>query len=487
MSFASWTFLGLFLPAVLAIFYTISGRNAAGLRQAWLIAASLLFYGASGLTNLAVLSGSIALNYTAGVLLGRDLTRGRRKMLLWFAVSVDIGLLLSFKWWALQSDDFGGFLSTPRILIPLALSFITFEQIAFLTACYRGRVKRPDFFSYLFFISFFPRLIMGPIVQYREISDQLSAGALARRSFDNVAVGFSIFMFGLAKKVLLADPLAGPVDALFSRAAQGENIAFTDAWFAVVAFYLQLFLDFSGYADMAIGLGRMFGMNLPINFDRPSHAVDRFDFWRRWHITFAMFMRNNVFIPLVRHAKFPPLAALAVTGMLSGLWHGLGWTFVVWGAVQTAIMMVAHVTGKRRRRHLANRSRLRLSSAIAATFLVTCLLAVLFRAPNWTAAGEIYGSLLDPEQELSWLRAQDLVALVLAFCAIWLWPDTSRFFGKYWTAIDQRGERPQGDPSPTGLRIRFTLSHGWAVAFGLLVILVALEVGDARRFVYVQF
>ena len=494
MNFASWTFLGLFLPIVVLAFFLIDGPRRATLRQALLIAASLLFYGVSGLHNLGVLLASMAVNFGAGALLAGESARtlGSRRLILWGAVAANLGFLASFKFYALQADTFDGFLSSPAVLIPIGLSFITFHQIGFVVACYRRQVERPDLFTYLFFIAYFPHLVLGPILQYQPIRDQLKSGALARHSLENLAVGLAIVIFGLAKKVLIADQLGQPVDLLYSQAARGSDLNAMDAWYAAIGFQLQIFFDFSAYADIAIGLSRIFGVNLPINFDRPLFATDRFDLWRRWHITFVVFMRNHVFLPLVRHAKLPPMAALAVTGLLSGLWHGLGLTFVLWGLVQTVLLLGAHWRRQRRRRNLAPPGRAWLVWAIATTFLTTCLVGILFRSPNWQASVEIYGSLLPIEGggaalSLAFLKTSDLAYLALAAAAGWIWPDTARFFARYWTALDPRpGARHDPALAHSG-RVRFVLNPAWAIFMAALLLLVMVRLGEADRFVYVQF
>lgn len=498
MNFASWPFLALFLPLVLGGFFALRGPRAPGLRQTFLIAASLVFYGVSGLDNLALLGISILFNYGAGRLLAREprLSLGARRLVMWSAIAANVALLAGFKYAALEAETFDGFLSSPRILIPLALSFITFQQIGFVVSCHRGQVKDPDFFTYLFFIAFFPQLILGPILQYPMIREQLRAGALARGSLDNVAIGLAILVYGLAKKVLLADPLSRPVDNVFTQASMGLDVSAADAWFAIAAFQLQLYFDFSGYADMAIGLGRMFGINLPINFDRPLHAVDRFDLWRRWHITFVTFMRGNVFLPLVRHWHFAPAAALAANGLLSGLWHGLGLTFLLWALIQTSLMLALHWRSKWRRRTPGGGGRLGLVWAIASTFAITCLVGAMFRSPSVAAAGEIYRSLflLDVPDVgaaapgLALVAPGDLAQLGLAAAIGWFWPDAQRLFARYWTAIDPRPAAAA--PVPAGAakgRIRFALTPAWGAAVALLLVAVLVRLAETDRFVYVQF
>ncbi len=486
MSFAGWPFLALFLPLALGGFYALPAGAAARARQAWLIGASILFYAVSGLESLAVLAASIALNFTAGTVLAGDRLPGvgGRRAVTWAAVALNVGLLALFKIDALATRGAGGFLSASDILIPLALSFVTFQQIGFVVACYR-RQLRPQPFDYLFFVLFFPQLVMGPIVQYRDIARQLRAGALALASRQDVAVGLAIFTFGLAKKLLLADPLADPVDAVFAAAATGVAPSTADAWFAIAGFQFQLFLDFSAYADMAIGLARMFGVALPINFDQPFKAVNRFDMWRRWHITFVLFMRTHVFTPLARHWRLPAAAALFATAMLSGLWHGLGATFFLWSLMQATILLGLHLRSKARR-EAAPKGPARVR-AIAATFLVTCLLGAMFRSPNLLAASSIYPALTGLGSGAPAVAGwEEALRMLAAASVIWLLPDAQRLFARYWTATDPRPDAPRGrGAAPGGLL--FHLDARWGAAFGLLLVLTLLFAGSGERFIYVQF
>lgn len=483
MNFASWTFVLAFLPLVLILFHFAGAR-----RQELLIAASALFYAWSGPWNALTLASSIVVNGGIGRLLTSDKYSQRtRKRLLWAGVGANLVLLGAFKVTALDLSETDGFSAAEQILIPLALSFVTFQQIGFITSCFRRTVRSFALRDYLFFILFFPQLVMGPIVRFQDIEAQLQKEALARRSSTDLAVGLSIFTFGLAQKVLLADQLAKPVDTIFSF-AQLSPVRTSEAWFATVGFQLQLYFDFAGYADMAIGLGRMFGMNLPINFDRPLFARDRFDLWRRWHITFVMFMRNHVFIPLAVHWRWPAAAALAVTGMLSGLWHGLGWTFILWGLVQTLLLLGAHWRRKLRRQSPV--TAIGSVRAVALTFLVTCLVGALFRAPTLDAAQNIYGALAGltaAAEGLSLVRPSLIALLLLCAVAGWGLPNSAQLFRRYWAAIDQRVSPAMPPRQPLEPLIGFRLNLPWALAVAALLIFSIAMIGDARRFIYVQF
>lgn len=486
MNFAGSQFLLLFLPITLVGFYCIHGPEANRLRRQWLTAASVVFYGASGLSNLALLAASMSVNYAAGWTLSRNrIVKSRyRKLVMWASVVASITLLASFKVFGLSGRSDEGFLVGTELLLPLGLSFITFQQIGFVISCYK-RQTRPSLEEYVFFLLFFPQLIMGPIVQYQDISPQLRRGVLSSSNRADVVIGMSIFIFGLSKKLLLADPIGGPVTAIFDNSSDGVAISSLDAWFAMVGFNFQLYLDFSAYADMAIGLGRMFGVALPINFDAPFHAVDRFDRWRRWHITFVTFMRTHVFMPLMRYWHFPGWAALFTTVLLSALWHGLGWTFVIWGIAEALVMLAVHLR-KGSSRPLAGAA---LAWAIARAFMVTSLLGVLFRAPTIESAERIYTSLIGFDGFGSFIVTPwDGVRFFAAAASVWILPDAKRLFERYWTAFDPR---PTSGRSHTSEllpgKIRFRPTPAWGVLTALLLVWGLLQSNQAARFVYVQF
>jgi D-alanyl-lipoteichoic acid acyltransferase DltB (MBOAT superfamily) len=489
MNFVSWSFILLFLPAVVIGFHALGGDAAARRRATFLILASILFYSLSGLHNLLVAGASVLANPAfAWLLLAKDrFSEPARRAILWLAVAFNVGLLGFFKIAAVAATGPDGFRVAESILIPLGLSYITFQQIGFVVAAWRRRIAGFAFRDYLFFITFFPKLAMGPITPFRDIERQLADGALAKAGSSDVAVGLAIFIFGLAQKLLLADQIGPAADGVF-LAAQQAPVTPAEAWFGIVAFQLQLYFDFTAYTDMAIGLGRMFGMRLPINFDRPLFAVDRFDLWRRWHISFAIFMRNHVFFPLARLRNVPIAGALAVTGILSGLWHGLGWTFVIWGLVQTMILLVAHEKRKRARRR-GPISPVRRAGAILLTFLVSALIGGLFRSPTLDSANHLYGalgsifSLGDPGKLLG-----PRALIMLPVCALVAWglPNSAQFFGRYWNAIDLRPETPPLPPCRPRF-LHFALNRRWAVIMALAFVLCLLLIGDSRRFVYVQF
>jgi alginate O-acetyltransferase complex protein AlgI len=492
VNFASLPFVLGFLPLLLLAFHALRGPRAGERRLALLILASALFYGASGWNNIAVMAASMAVNFAAGrVLVDMSRTRKRaRKAVMWLAVLANLGLLLGFKLSILFVEDGRGFSASQDILLPLALSFITFQQIGFVVSCHSGSISAFTLPRYLFFVLFFPQLLLGPIVRFEDIDRQVNDGALARVDPAQVATGLAVFALALAKKVLVADRIGEVADGIFAMAEQAP-IGMANAWMGLAAFQFHLFFDFTAYAEMAIGLAMMVGMKVPLNFDRPFFSRDRAEFWQRWHISFAAFIRGHVFLPLMRRWHWPAWAAMAITGILSGLWHGLGPTFVLWGLIQTGILLWLHFRAQRLRH--SGRKPLPAPLAIALTFLTSCLVGGLFRAPTLAAAGHIYWGAFGLH---GWNALPDLfgeravLLLVMAAALVWLGPDFLQLFRDRWHFTELRA---RAFPVPVHwserlIAFRPTPAWGFATALALLASIAALAMASgAQRFVYVQF
>lgn len=489
MNFASAPFILGFLPLTLGIFHLIRGPRAGQWRMAFLTLASAIFYLSSGWQNGLVLAASITGNFLAGKAMLAS-PRPRRKAIMWLPVLGNLGLLLGFKLTILAAESPDGFSVAEDVLLPLALSFVTFQQIGFIAGVQRGTITDVRLSRYLFFVLFFPQLVLGPIIRFEDVRDQLDKGALAKVDPRWVVTGLAIFCLALCKKLLLADPLGRRATVVFNETLTGP-VAMPDAWYAIVTFQLQLFFDFSAYAEMSIGLAMMLGMSMPLNFDRPLFARDRADLWRRWHISFSSFMRGNVFMPLMRRWKWPAWAALAATGILSGLWHGLGATFVLWGLLQTAILLWLHVRSTSRR--LTGRQPLPVPLAIILTFATTCLIGALFRSPDITAAGNIYGSLagsgllsgVDSNLSITALTMTLTAALVA-----WGLPDFGQLFRGSWQYTELRAGATPPPRHWLERQLAFRPNRAWGTATAVALILALFMLSrqeEAARFIYVQF
>lgn len=344
MLFNTFGFIFAFLPIVGIGFFAIARRSqrAAAL---WLAFASLAFYSIWDYHYLPLLLGSIIANfYAAGRILGAG--PAMRKPMLGAAVGANLALLAYFKYanfFIASVNQAAGtqYFAPINVILPIGISFFTFTQIAFLVDTYHGKVAEYRFSHYLLFVTYFPHLVAGPVLHHKEMMPQFEDDATYRLSWDNLAVGLSMFVIGLAKKVLLADNLAPIANPVFGA---GAHPGLVEAWIGVTAYSLQLYFDFSGYSDMAIGLSRLFGVRLPLNFDSPYKSRNIVEFWRRWHMTLSRFLRDYLYIPMggSRHGTLARYRNLVVTMLLGGLWHGAGWTFVIWGGLHGMYIVANH-------------------------------------------------------------------------------------------------------------------------------------------------
>jgi D-alanyl-lipoteichoic acid acyltransferase DltB (MBOAT superfamily) len=393
MLFNSYIFIFGLLPAAAIGFFLIGGRGHHRVAIAWLVAMSLLFYGWWNPAYIGLILFSILFNYGMGVVLGSE----KRTPVRWhlaLGVAVNLGLLGYYKYANFFVDNVnaltGASWHMEKIVLPLAISFFTFQQIAFLVDAYRGETREYNFLHYCLFVTFFPQLIAGPIVHHKEMLPQFGKDSIFRLNRMDLAVGLTIFTLGLFKKVIIADEIAQYVTPAFTAADRGEILTFFEAWGAALSYTLQLYFDFSGYSDMAIGIGRMFGIRLPLNFNAPYKAANIIEFWRRWHMTLSRFLRDYLYIPLGGSRKGPVrrYANLMITMVLGGLWHGAAWTFVMWGTLHGAYLGVNHAwQGVRRRLGWTGPSRWwGHMAAVTVTFLAVVVGWVFFRAETFGGA-----------------------------------------------------------------------------------------------------
>ncbi len=400
MIFNSYAFIFVFLPLVWLGFFGLA-RRSVRLSVLWLCLASLFFYGWWNPKFLTLLLASILFNYGLGCRLSPAAARTwpalRRRWALRAGIAANLLLLGYFKYlnffistvntlgaqqWALQD-----------IVLPLGISFFTFTQIAFLVDASRGQAHDFDFLRYVLFVTYFPHLIAGPVLHHRQVMPQFEDGKTYRFSYENLSIGLLIFAIGLFKKVMLADDLANQVTPVFDQAAQGIGPKFLLAWTAALAYTFQLYFDFSGYSDMAVGVSRMFGVQLPLNFASPYQARNISEFWRRWHMTLSQFLRDYLYIPLGgnRLGTGRRYVNLFLTMLLGGLWHGANWTFVAWGALHGLYLMLQHAWSATLARlklpvlPKAIRLILRVLS-VGLTFLVVVLAWIFFRADSMSSA-----------------------------------------------------------------------------------------------------
>ncbi len=399
MLFSSWQFIFLFLPVTVAGFFLIPAGQTS-VRKVWLLLASLFFYGYWKIEYVPLLLFSIAFNYTMAELISRYRHRPGARAAVVTGVTVNLLLLSYYKYTNFIVEALGWAVQKPLghfdIILPLAISFFTFTQISYLVDVYRDQSLHYRLLDYALFVLFFPHLIAGPIVRHWEIIPQFAERTL-KVNLADIRLGAALFLIGLYKKVLLADGLAPYISTVYGAAGQGIVLTWFDAWLGTLSFALQIYFDFSGYSDMAIGLARLFGIKFPINFASPYQAGSINEFWRRWHITLTRFLREYLYFPLGGNRCGPWRHALNIllTMLLSGLWHGAGWTFVIWGGLHGTYMVIAHRWGKLRDGlGWYWETRWYRGAMVLLTFVAVLFSWVFFRAPTLKVAGQILASMV---------------------------------------------------------------------------------------------
>lgn len=357
MLFNTWQFILLFLPITFAVYFWLNRNRWTSAGKVWLVGASLFFYAYWDVSYLPLMAGSILFNFVVGTALARSHQRASlhwqplglelpRKVMLTFGVAVNLMLLAYYKYAdffiANVNAAFDSAHPLPHIILPLAISFFTFTQIVYLVDSHRGETAEYNLLNYSLFVTFFPHLIAGPIVHHRQIMPQFSSPRTLATRYSNVLVGLFIFAVGLFKKVVIADTFSVWADAGFDGSAP---LNFFSGWATSLSYTFQLYFDFSGYCDMAIGASLLFNIWLPINFNSPYKALDIQDFWRRWHITLSNFLRDYLYIPMGgnRGSIYKTCLLLLITFVLGGLWHGSTWMFVIWGALHGGAIVLHRV------------------------------------------------------------------------------------------------------------------------------------------------
>ncbi len=414
MLFNSYIFIFAFLPFTFFIYFYLNSLRLTVAAKSFLVFASLFFYSWWNITYLPIILVSMLFNYVMGLSLSKHWERSRvsKKMLLTLGIVANVSLLGYFKYADFFISNVNYLLDTNvgmlNLALPLAISFFTFQQIAYLVDSYRGETKEYDFLNYANFATFFPQFIAGPIVHHSEMMPQFAKTANKVMRYPNIAMGLFIFSLGLFKKVIIADTFAVWATAGFDHA---QTLHMVEAWVTSLSYTFQLYFDFSGYTDMAIGAALLFNIKLPINFNSPYKATNIQDFWRRWHITLSRFLREYIYIPLGGNKKgeFRTYGNLMATFLIGGIWHGAGWTFLFWGFLH-GIAIIVH--------RAWSRLGFRLNKILAwfITFNFINITWVFFRAKEWDDAikvlkGMFTGTLVLPvewKEKLDSLLGQDI-------------------------------------------------------------------------------
>lgn len=526
MLFNSYSFIFLFLPITFFGFFAIGARNHL-VAATWLTLASLFFYGWWNPVYVALLLASIAFNYGVGLLIAKEHRPAwapTKKTVLVIGITADLLLLGYYKYANFFLSTINNLASThwsfSEIILPLGISFFTFTQIAFLVDTYQGKVKEFNFIHYALFVTYFPHLIAGPVLHHKEMMPQFANAGTYRANYDHIAVGLTFFAIGLFKKAVLADGIAPYANTGFSSVASGQQLTLFEAWGGALAYTFQLYFDFSGYSDMAVGLSRLFGIRLPLNFDSPYKATNIIDFWRRWHMTLSRFLRDYLYLPLGgnRKGKARRYFNLMITMLLGGLWHGAGWTFVIWGALHGLYLIINHAW-RAVRKEIGSDDRIQSQFGKFAgwtlTFVAVVVGWVFFRSqtlgdalamlggmagmngvsiPNGLAA---YFGFMRPLLEnlgvesspgggthfvlnYLWIIALSVIAFVL--------PNAQQFLARHDPTLVTRGSpQSNSDVLDTPAQLHWRPTRAWAVAIGVLFACGVLTLSSVTEFLYFQF
>lgn len=512
MLFNSHIFIFGFLPVVVVGFYLLA-RLSHKLAAFWLAAASLLFYGWWDVRFVGLLLASIGFNFGVGYVLGKQLSTLLKPLLI-VAIGINLLVLGYFKYANFFIENLGQLVGTAVIareyILPLGISFFTFTQIAFLVDTYQAKVKEYNFIHYLLFVTYFPHLIAGPVLHHKDMMPQFARPATYQFNPENLLVGLTIFFIGLFKKVVLADGIAKFVGPVFAAHYAGIGLTFLDAWGGALCYSLQLYFDFSGYSDMAIGLSRLFGVVLPINFHSPYKAVNIIEFWRRWHITLSHFLRDYLYFPLGGNRKGGRrrYANLLLTMVLGGLWHGAGWTYIVWGAVHGGYLVINHGWQQLCKRYWQPPSSPVLHGlSVLLTFLAVVVAWVVFRADSISTAVGILkamaglnGFALPVEWLAKWgglgqwlamhgvafsntaavIKGAALIWIVVCLMLVWLAPNTQQMLMHFKPALNI----PETQPAK---RLLWQPSYLWLTASVVVAVSSILFISELSEFIYFQF
>jgi D-alanyl-lipoteichoic acid acyltransferase DltB (MBOAT superfamily) len=480
---------------------------------------SLVFYGWWNFAYLGLILSSMLFNYAVGVALGLQ-QQVSRKLILIAGIAFNLALLGYFKYanFAIDSLNYiaGTNFTLENIILPLAISFFTFQQIAYLVDAYQGETREYNFLHYCLFVTFFPQLIAGPIVHHKEMLPQFASQSIYRIHYENIIVGLTIFTIGLFKKVVLADNVASFSTPVFESADAGETIGFLQAWAGALGYTCQLYFDFSGYADMAIGSARLFGIRLPINFHSPYKSLNISEFWRRWHITLSRFLRDYLYIPLggSRRGKSRRYLNLMITMLLGGLWHGAGWTFVIWGCLHGGYLVVNHAWHwLKERTGLAGKQPRAWSRLLAwtVTFLAVVVGWVFFRAETFAGAYAILSGMMGQNGIVlpdSFPNAWPAAAAVLSAAGVTfsqqdtvsgisgaMWISSLLFIAVFFpnSAVIMRRFSPVVEPMEETRRNFFyrlliwNPTSSWAFVMGVLFMISLIFMLSPSEFLYWQF
>lgn len=484
----------MFLPIVL-VSYLIFFKMNKDVSLAWLIASSLFFYMYWDVAAGPVLITSIIANF----LISKQMESSTgiiKSILLIFGVVGNLLALCFYKYagFLLHSMELlCGFQSVAgseywsKIVLPIGISFYTFQQIAFLVDSSRQQVQSPRFLNYAALVTFFPHLIAGPIVNAKEALPEFSNRKFP--TLPDIAVGLTLLIVGLFKKTIVADTLALPSDALFASVTHGNQPSMTQGWFGVFCYTFQIYYDFSGYSDMAVGLAKLFGINFPINFASPYKSRSIVEFWKRWHISLSRFLRDYLYIPLGgnRTSNFRVTVNLAITMIIGGFWHGAAWTFIMWGVLHGAFIIIHRWWEKSLLALVFNKFLWWQTFAWSLTLLCVTIAWVPFRADSAVSTWQIWRAMAGFNGIDSLVFSHnvfEVTTLVLAGVGTVILPNAYEFFRAYNVGIPSKG---YAGTFVKNVSFKWRPSPFSAVIFGIMFVWVVCKLNDISTFLYFQF
>jgi alginate O-acetyltransferase complex protein AlgI len=492
MLFNSVEFIFVFMPIVFGGFAILQRFNRPEPIILWLLAASYLFYSWLEPSTGLLLGSSTAVNWMLGwtILRQRRLGRARAiRWLMWLGIVFDLGLLGFFKYTNFFVTNVGtlaDIFPVPNIALPIGISFYTFTQIAYLVDAARGKINSTRVSDYALFVSYYPHLVAGPILNHGSTLPQIGKLGIKPRDIVLVAAGLSLFAFGLAKKTLIADAVAPIADSIFGKAVN-ESVGAIDGWCGALAYTFQIYFDFSGYSDMAVGLSLLFGIRLPLNFASPYKSTSIAEFWQRWHMSLSAFLRDYLYIPLGgnREGQLRRYFNLMVTMLLGGLWHGAGWTFVAWGALHGVYLVVYHLFRSVWPSHNYRKNRLYLVwGKRLVVFALVVVAWVPFRADSFGAAAQMMkgmaglsgiGSVDKPFTSASWIT----VCLLI----VWFLPNSYEIFETIRPTLAPRADLVQKAPA----WLTWRPVSVWSIIAASVLVVGILSITQFSPFLYFRF
>lgn len=513
MLFNSFIFLLGFAPVVYVGYFAI-GKRHWHLAAGWLALSSIFFYGWWNPWNIPILLLSIVFNYLIGVAIIHACNNrtGWQKAILVLALATNLVVLGYYKYSGFLVENVsvltGINFSLAAVVLPLGISFFTFTQIAYLVDTYKGKVTERRFVHYLLFVTYFPHLIAGPVIHHKDVMPQFAKRDTYIFSSSNFTIGVVVFLLGLFKKCFIADGVAGFATPVFQLAEKGVQPELFSAWGAALAYTFQIYFDFSGYSDMAVGLSLMLNIRLPLNFNSPYKATSIIDFWKCWHMSLSTFLRDYLYIPLGgnRYGSFRRYINLLLTMLIGGLWHGASWTFVAWGGLHGSYLVINHGWQTLRRNILIPSGRAEQLLAWLVTFLAVVVAWVFFRAPTFEAATRILRGMAGlhgaqvPAEVLAYVPVLKALGVesasigmgsfvfTLGWClallpVVTLFPNTQDFVTRILAGEGYFAMRSHS------IRECFWLAPNpvWAVGIGILAALAFMNLSQPAEFLYFNF